>query len=202
MILVYSPANTFQKNTVILFLVIYFLSSPLFLDMLKKSYTFGEKKKFKYNIFFHYKSPLHSFPCFSTRKILDPCQDQHERGVGYSQRWKGETYNLLERRALPSCPHVPGAQGTACFRTFLLAGERVGRQLTKAPTHIQLCKERKRDGARSWPGLPASYFFYLRTIHQPLRRRHFLFGGLGSGHDNYLAIRILEITLSRRKGRS
>ena len=57
-------------------------------------------------------------------------------------------------------------------------------------------------GPRSWPGLPTSYFFYLQTIHQLLRNGRFFFGGLGSGDYHYLAIRILEITLSGRKGRS
>ena len=199
MILVYSPANPFQENTCYtipcdLFPVL----SPL-LWYAQKSYTFKKKKKIQVqHVFSHYKPPLHYFPCFSTRKILDPCQDQRERGVGCSQIWKGETHSLLERRALPSCPQRPW-RSRHCLFPHLPLGGREGRKLRFTSN---FARREKGMGPRSWPGLPTSYFFYLRTTHQILRRRHFFFGGLGSGHDNYLAIRILEITLSGRIERS
>lgn len=144
-----------------LYYPLWFISCPLpsSLTCSKNHILLGKKKIQVQHVFFHYKSPLNYFPCFSTKKILDPCQDQRERGVGCSQIWKREMHSLLERRALHPCPHVPGAQGTACFRTFLLVGERVGRQLPKAPIHVQLCKERKGDGAKvmAW----SSYFLFL-----------------------------------------
>lgn len=143
-----------------LYYSLWFISCPLPSLICSKNHILLQKENQVQHFFFpHYKSPLHYSPCFSARKILDPCQDQHERGVSHPQRCKGETSSLLERRTLSFCPPVPGTHDIASFFTFLLVGERVDRQLPKAPIHVQLCMERKRVGAKvmAW----SSYFLFL-----------------------------------------
>lgn len=132
--------------------MIYFLSSPLFFDMLKKSYTFREKKS---SVTFF--SPTINLLC-----IILPVLVQ-ERYLILVRTNTREAWAIPRdaRGKRPTCWRgEPSSSAlTSCFFTFLLVGERVGRQLPKAPIHVQLCKERKRIGVKvmAW----SSYFLFL-----------------------------------------